>query len=136
VHGWGVVKRSSLRRKRKAPKQPDELERMAAFKAAAVNGPGYELGCRACGDLLGIGWHAHHVVTQQHIRQAGGDVWDPRNAMRVCTPCHDAHHNRSRPIPLSAVPTEALQFAHELLGHDGADAYFDRYYPPLRWMGY
>jgi 5-methylcytosine-specific restriction endonuclease McrA len=111
---------------------------MAAFKAAALRP--YDRGCLACGNLLGIDWHAHHVVTQQHIRRAGGDVWDPRNAMRVCASCHDAHHNRSRPISGLKVPVEAAEFAIELLGRDRAEAYFERYYdcelPQRRWIGY
>lgn len=123
------MKRSPIRRKRK---QPGELERMEAFKAVGdVQG-----GCMACGDLLDGGWHAHHVVTQQHIRQADGDVWDVRNAMRLCGPCHDAHHNRTRPIPVSCVPDGALDFAIELLGQNGTDAYLARYYGPRRWVGY
>jgi 5-methylcytosine-specific restriction endonuclease McrA len=137
------MKRSPLRRKRKPSKQPAELERMSAFKEAARAHrgipPEFHHGCMACGDLLDGGWHAHHVVTQQHVRRADGDVWDPRNAMRLCTPCHDAHHNRTRPIPLSAVPESAFEFADELLGRDGADAYWDRFYAPLvghRWIGY
>jgi hypothetical protein len=56
--------------------------------------------------------------------------------MRLCVPCHDAHHNRTRPIPYSAVPPDAWDFANELLGHDGAVAYFDRYYQPRRVIGY
>ncbi len=135
------MKRSPLRRKPRPRKQPDELERMAAFKAAAFKPrgipPDFHRGCMACGDLLETGgWHAHHVVTQQHIRRADGDVWDPRNAMRLCAPCHDAHHSRQRPIPYSAVPPDALEFADELLGRDGAEAFFARYYQPHRVIGY
>ncbi len=116
---------------------------MAAFKTAALRAPvpGDDrvprvFCCLACGDLLDGGWHAHHVVTQQHVRRADGDVWDPRNAMRLCTRCHGAHHSRQRPIPYSAVPPDAWDFATELLGQDGAEAFFARYYQPRRWVGY
>jgi 5-methylcytosine-specific restriction endonuclease McrA len=125
------VKRSPLKRRARPRKQPDEIVRMGQFKASA-----FGVSCLACGDLLDGGWHAHHVVTQQHVRRAGGDVWDPRNAMRLCTPCHGAHHSRQRPIPYSAVPPDAWDFATELLGRDGAEAFFARYYQPRRVIGY
>lgn len=118
------MKRSALKRKPRPPKQPDELESMAAFKATAQE----HRHCLVCGDVVGTHWHAHHVVTQQHIRRADGDPWDPRNAMRLCAPCHDAHHNRSRPIPGWSVPAAAGRFAIELLGQEQAEAYFERYY--------
>jgi hypothetical protein len=128
------VKRTALRRKPKPRKQPAELERMEAFWAAAMHqGP-----CAVCGSRAAL--VAHHVVTQQHIRRADGDVWDPRNALPLCSGpagCHDAHHSRQRPIPVSCVPTAALDFADELLGTDGAYAFFGRYYSPRsRWIGY
>jgi 5-methylcytosine-specific restriction endonuclease McrA len=125
------MKRSPIRRKSRPRRQPDELERMAAFKAAALyqGGP-----CRVCGSRTAL--VAHHVVTRNHVEREGGDVWDSRNAMCLCSggpsSCHESHHSRQRPIPLSAVPDAASEFADELLGRDRADAYWDRYYAPHR----
>lgn len=135
------MKRSLLKRKPKPPRDADELERMAAFKLAALfQGP-----CAVCGSRTAL--VAHHVVTQQHVRRADGDVWDPRNAMCLCSGpkgCHEAHHNRQHPIPLIRVPEAAVEFADELLGHLAADVYFTRYYGPSplgekpmgHWMNY
>jgi hypothetical protein len=41
-----------------------------------------------------------------------------------------------RPIPLSAVPDAAVEFANELLGWDGVNAFFERYYKTRRVIGY
>jgi 5-methylcytosine-specific restriction endonuclease McrA len=128
------MKRSGLKRRSKPPKQPDELERMADFKAAA-DAQGC---CQVCGSRTAL--VAHHVVTRNHVEREGGDAWDTRNAIPLCSGpsgCHAAHHNRTRPIPLSVVPAETLEFANELLGAGPAGAYFERYYlPHTRWVGY
>jgi hypothetical protein len=110
---------------------------MAAFKAAA-NAQGC---CQVCGGPADV---AHHVTTAQEVRRAGGDLWSPANSIALCEVCHIAHHNRTRPIPLSAVPEAAVEFADELLGQPAADVYFTRYYGPSplgktplgRWMNY
>ena len=127
------MKRTPLRRKLRLPKTDDELLRMAAFRLAAM----HQAPCVVCGSRVAL--VAHHVVTQQHVRRADGDVWDPRNAMCLCagpSGCHDAHHNRSRPLPLSAVPVGAKDYADELLGPDGAYAYWARFYSSRRMIGY
>jgi hypothetical protein len=53
--------------------------------------------------------------------------------MALCNADHDAHHSRQRPISFDVVPDAALEFAEELLGRDGAEAYWLRYYS-LRWV--
>lgn len=119
------MKRSAIKRKLRPPKRDNERERMAAFKLAAL----YQGPCAVCGSRAML--VAHHVVTQQHVRREDGDVWDPRNAMCLCSGpsgCHEAHHNRTRPIPGPCVPSAAGKFAIELLGKDRAVAYFERYY--------
>ncbi len=119
------MKRSPIRRKPRARKGPDELERMAAFKLAAM----YQAPCLVCGSETAL--VAHHVVHCQHVAKAGGDIWSPANAMCLCsgpTGCHEAHHNRTRPIPGPCVPSAAGKFAIELLGKERAVAYFERYY--------
>lgn len=70
----------------------------------------------------------HHIVYRQHIVLDGGDLWDPRNAMTLCTGCHTSHHNRGNVIPLAAVPSAAVEFATELMGADRADEYLRRRY--------
>lgn len=85
--------------------------------------------CAACGRrglLL-----RHHVVLEQHVRAAGGDPWDLRNALALgyyACRCHRDHHHAVRRIPLSCVPPEAIAFAVELLGVAAADSYLARYY--------
>jgi 5-methylcytosine-specific restriction endonuclease McrA len=82
-------------------------------------------GCAVCGDRRGL--KLHHIVYRQHVRRAGGDEWDPRNALALCVPCHAAHHSRQRVLPVALLPPRALAFAAELLGA-AAENYFARYY--------
>lgn len=78
----------------------------------------------------------HHVVTQQKIRQAHGDVNDERNLIWIGAPfgacmCHDDHHHpgvADRRIPLASVPPSAIAFARELLGDGPAEVYLRRRY--------
>lgn len=75
----------------------------------------------------------HHVVYRQHVERAGGDRWDPRNALTLCGSCHTSHHRRGRVLNVSALRQGDIQFALELLG-DRATGYFQRYYrAPLDW---
>jgi hypothetical protein len=96
-------------------------EKMAAFKEAS-----FDKVCRGCGHF----WEpyrsrAHHVIYRQHIPV--DKEWDPRNAMPVCDPCHERHHNASRRLPLSALSEENLAFAEEVLG-EAAPYYLERRY--------
>lgn len=72
----------------------------------------------------------HHVVYEQHVRAAGGDPWDLRNAMDVgafCR-CHANHHSAVERIPMRLVPDAAADFAMDLFGFARAAVYFARYY--------
>ena len=71
---------------------------------------------------------AHHIIYQQHVRRAGGDLYDPRNLVVVSDVEHERHHNRSRPFALSQLPDSAFEFAAELLGPDAAFNYLRRRY--------
>lgn len=73
----------------------------------------------------------HHVVYRQHVRKAGGDEWDPRNALTLCARCHLSHHRFGRVFPLVLLPDVAIEFAFELLG-PAAGIYLPRRYsgPP------
>lgn len=97
--------------------------------------PGYEQWktpsfgrCAVCGDRGML--ERHHVVTERHVREAGGDPWDLRNALGlgVWCRCHRDHHGGARRLPASKIPMAAIEFAIELLGAGRADAYIDRYY--------
>jgi hypothetical protein len=70
----------------------------------------------------------HHVVYQQHVRRAGGDLNDPRNLMPVQDDEHERHHNRSRPFSLARLPDAAYEYAAELLGPERAFLYLQRRY--------
>lgn len=73
------------------------------------------------------GLQQHHIVYRQQVRRSGGDEWDPRNAITLCTPCHAMHHQRRGAFPLVLLPDEAIEFAFELLG-PGAGIYLPRRY--------
>lgn len=81
--------------------------------------------CALCPTTHGI--TPHHVVYRQHVRRAGGDEWDPRNALPLCEGCHARHHQRVRVIVVGELPASAVEFANELLG-EAAGGYFARYY--------
>lgn len=69
----------------------------------------------------------HHCVYEQHIRQAKGDRWDPRNRLMLCAGCHSSHH-RGTKLELSVLPLSAIEFAVELFGPGAAYEYLNRYY--------
>ena len=52
---------------------------------------------------------------------------DPRNLVPVAFACHGAHHGRSRPFELGALPDEVFEFTGELLGPAGFDYLRRRY---------
>ena len=81
-----------------------------------------------CNDPAHPAQHEHHVVYEQHVRSEGGDVFDPRNALRLCVSCHSSHHRRGRRVvPLAALRDENYEFAFELLGR-AAEIYLRRRY--------
>ena len=53
---------------------------------------------------------------------------DKRNLVDVARGCHDAHHARSRPLPLWVLPDSVFEFASELLGGPAAFEYLSRRY--------
>lgn len=86
-----------------------------------------------CEEPLTYHWHAHHVVYRQHVEAHGGNVWDTRNAMRLCNrlphDCHRTkHHNRKAPVPMSVVRDETIEFAVEVMGPGRTINFFERFY--------
>jgi hypothetical protein len=75
-------------------------------------------------------WHSHHIIYEQVVTREGGDKYDVRNALRLCHPkCHlDRQHGQQDPVPMSAIPDEAIEFAVELMGIGKTINYFERYY--------
>jgi hypothetical protein len=84
--------------------------------------------CSACGERGPL--ERHHVVTERHVRLAGGDPYDLRNSLelgRYCL-CHRDHTSAARRLKVSVLTSEHLAFMVELLGEDRACAYVVRMY--------
>lgn len=83
--------------------------------------------CASCGRAWAI--HGHHVVRAQDVRKFGGDVWDLRNRMSVCTECHLNHHHGSyrQRLTSTILTFDNLLFMRELLG-DQASEYIAKHY--------
>lgn len=73
--------------------------------------------------------HRHHVVYEQHVERAGGDLRDPRNLVGLCVRCHlGGQHQRQAPLPIAVLPDAVFEFAVELLGAGAAFEYLARRY--------
>lgn len=70
----------------------------------------------------------HHVVYEQHVVRAGGDVWDPRNSLTLCVNCHQAHHGRYLVVGTLLLRDETIAFAADTLGDGAAYEYLRRIY--------
>lgn len=78
----------------------------------------------------------HHVIYQQELRRVAGrdDALaerlrgDERGMVPMAQSCHERHHSRSAPLPLSALPDAAYVFAVEVLGVGRAFNYLRRLY--------
>lgn len=70
--------------------------------------------------------HAHHVVTQQHLRKRGlsRHAWDRRIGLTVCERGHRRHHSALERIPVDVLPAEVVGFVTDL----GLGWYLERYY--------
>lgn len=111
------LRRTRLKNKGKRRRSAREKRLMAEF--ASYTGR-Y---CDICDTAYRV--QGHHILEQQHVEEAaralGLDwealLWDPRNHMSVCDPCHDAHHEKAKPIRLKLVMRVApgvWDFANEL----------------------
>lgn len=114
------MKRSGLRSR---PRPRPSIGRLPAqdFRKATVRG-----WC-AADDCLNQPTDPHHVVYAQHLRRHGLPQWDVRDGLPLCRPCHEAHHNGSKRLPLTALTDSNLEFAFEQLGAYAWD-YLNRRY--------
>lgn len=106
--------RSSPRRKPRNTKLVNEAEAYShrLFQEAAQK----QRVCIMCGSGRRADWHPHHVVYAQWLRDNGFPVYDTRNVLRICPDCHAAHHDRSKPIPLTKLRDENIEYAFLLMG--------------------
>lgn len=98
-----------------------------------------------CGCGRKRGCQFHHCVYRQELRRLAreltrGDVGPPlnvreatllndrRNLVPLGPRCHAAHHNRSRVLPLKALPDSVFEFAAQYMGEGRAYEYLHRYY--------
>lgn len=73
-------------------------------------------------------WDPHHVVYEQHVKNEGGDIFDPWNCLRLCRRCHERHHDRNPALPLTILRQNNIDFAAVLLGAARAYEYLTRRY--------
>jgi hypothetical protein len=137
-----------LRAKPKPKPTVDEQSLMAAFHAfakAMARGsnpkPTTVPICAACGKPAPerddhFGGHAHHVISQQELRNVARQrgiaelplVWERRNALWLCHDCHFGHHHTGGDKRLSrrVLTVPNLCFASDM----GLEHYIERYYRP------
>jgi hypothetical protein len=74
-------------------------------------------------------YQSHHVVEKAELRrrQRLDLVWDTRNVMRLCEPCHRRHTNRMEPLPLRLLQPQHFEFAFYVMGA-AAHSYLGRMY--------
>jgi hypothetical protein len=76
----------------------------------------------------------HHVVYRQELRRvARGAAYrtlerDETNLVPIARVCHDAHHGRTKVLPLWRLPDSAFEFARDWLGAGPAYEYLRRRY--------
>lgn len=111
--------------------EPDDLTRRwwGRFVKAArrMRGAGWQ-GCEVCEEAERDpnAWtEVHHVIAQQRLKRYAREndlpaksllalLTDPRNSIVVCKRHHGNHTVRVEPIPMSAIPDAAWEFAKEL----------------------
>lgn len=118
------LKRSRGRKAHRPPVTPEWLAEGARQGCCAVtrrlsgwNGPGRE----------GQPYQLHHVTLEQTVVRYGGDIWDPRNCLRIATHVHRLHHDRVRVIPAQCLLEQNIAYAFELMGR-AAYPYLTRTY--------
>ena len=72
-------------------------------------------------------WEAHHVVEKRWLKANFKFLWDPRNALRLAPRVHSRHTSRMKPVPLSCLTDENIEYAFEVMGSSAYD-YLTRLY--------
>lgn len=112
---------------RKRPPTADEREQRDRFKQAVLIASG-----GTCLVHRGEGcegpMQAHHVITQQQLRDRGRHdlLWDWRNGVAICEDAHVRHTKAVERIARAMLPTRCIAWATLY----GFDALIDRYYTP------
>ena len=122
------MKRSPLKRRRKAPLYDPDKEAMREWKRGVHV-------CALCtrSQENGVTVDCHHIVPQRVLRRwVDGKIhegvyeaaerplllrrllWDRRNRLPLCRPDHDAVESRKRVLTRDEVPAGAWEFAAEL----------------------
>lgn len=121
--------RKPLPRRPKPPATKEEQEGRLRFKTLVIACDGGCIVHGDSGDCEGV-LQAHHVVTQQQLRQHGfaALLWDPNNGATVCEKAHERHTKALERIPRDRLPARCLRFAAQ----HGFESVLDRYYAPAR----
>lgn len=126
LKGGGELKRTPL--SPQSAKHVEASRKASPARAAWARAADHPEACAACGRVQER-CHGHHVTYRQHVRKHGGEEYDLRNRMPLCTTHHHRHHHglEADRLPLSLLTEEHWQFARELLG-DRAPGFLARYY--------
>lgn len=102
------------------------LDEKLEFRVAVLAADGGCIAAGKYGDDCEGDVQAHHVITQQQLRQHGLDdlLWDPTNGAAVCATHHRRHHSRRQPIRTEFLPARCLVFAAK----QGLGWIIERYY--------
>lgn len=89
------------------------ISNAASFRAEAR----WQRVCAICG--AGGAFQAHHVVPKHVLRRLGLPLYDPRNALRLCTQCHMLFEwggPGKVPIPVLRLTDQNICYVWETLG--------------------
>lgn len=91
--------------------------------------------CLVCGGRTHL--QGHHVISQQAIRSHARSLrlkpaetqrllWDSRNGVALCSPCHDRHTSAFRRVPRRLLPAFVYAFVDVLDAQTGHSAMLER----------
>lgn len=95
----------------------------ASFRMAAR----YQTVCAVC-ETPGP-WQPHHVVPKQWLDRQRLPLWDARNALRLCVPCHMnyEHGGRRVVVPEAKLVDVNICYIFEVRGLAGMDFLLRKY---------
>lgn len=115
------MKRTPLKRGRRRSLSQEERVQAAWFAEAV-----HYKACAMCGGSRPV--QAHHVVEAQELRRRHLRPYDARNALALCSDCHERHTNASVRVPFRKLTAQNVSYAYEVLGPSAGD-YLARKYP-------